>query len=202
MGTGPNGPRPPPDRTRTDPVPTRRVELSVAAASRGEIPDLIAAAVAGALAKGLASARRNEGAHDDESRPTPARSDHHWGWRRRHLPDVPVAGTGHRGDCAGSRGRPGRDLVLESLSGRPVRLGELHLRLLLLQRTARGVGVERALRRPAGDAALPQSRRGQVRSAPPHAVRLQGRGRVVRRRRLLLDRAPGGRPRDHEPVPA
>ena len=58
MSTDPNGPRSQPDRTRTDPVPeARRIMLGVAAAPRGEIPDLLAAAVAGGLPERLASAK-------------------------------------------------------------------------------------------------------------------------------------------------
>ena len=46
-------------------------------------------------------------------------------------------------------GRSRRHLVLEPLSRRALRFGELHLRLLVLARTARRVALEGALLRPA-----------------------------------------------------
>ena len=79
------------------------------------------------------------------------------------------------------RRRPRRDLVLEPLSGRPLRLGELHLRLLVLEGTAQRVALEGTVLRPAGKLALPELRRRQVRSAQIHAVQLQGRVGALRR---------------------
>ena len=61
--------------------------------------------------------------------------------------------------------------VMEPLSGVPVRLRELHLRIFLLGRTPAGMGLERILFRSAGERALPKFRRGQVRSAPAHPVK-------------------------------
>ena len=94
--------------------------------------------------------------------------------RRRHhryLPALP--GPGSRLLRAAARGgrRRRRHLVLESLPGRALRLGELHLRLPLLAGAVRGVGVAGALRRAAGDRALPQPRGGPVRPPAPHALR-------------------------------
>ena len=65
--------------------------------------------------------------------------------------------------------------------GCPVRLGELHLRLPVLEGAVRRVGVAGALRRAAGDRALPQPRGGPVRPAPPHALRRQGHFGRLRR---------------------
>ena len=73
--------------------------------------------------------------------------------------------------------RRGRHLVLEPLPRRPVRLRELHLRLPVLPGAVGGVGVAGALRRAAGDRALPEPRRRPLRSAPPHAFRPKGAGR-------------------------
>ena len=81
------------------------------------------------------------------------------------------------------RGRRGsrRHLVLEPLSRGPLRLGELHLRLPLLEGPLRRLALARALRPPARDGALPQPRRGPLRPAAPHPLRRQSElGRVPR----------------------
>ena len=64
---------------------------------------------------------------------------------------------------AGVRRR--RHLVLEPLPGRALRHREHGLLILVLRGAAAGVGVERALRRPARDPALPEPRRRPVRPA-------------------------------------
>ena len=79
--------------------------------------------------------------------------------------------------------------------GRPLRLGELHLRLLLLARAAGGVALEGALLRPAREPALPELRRRQVRPAPAHAVQLPGRVGALRRGAEPVAPAPRRRPR-------
>ena len=74
---------------------------------------------------------------------------------------------GHRpvGHRARGRQRGGRHVVLEPLPTGPLRFRELQLRLLLLQGAPGGVGVVRALRRPARDGALPELRGGPLRAA-------------------------------------
>src|SRR5204862_5088658 len=79
--------------------------------------------------------------------------------------------------CARSR----RDLVLEPLPRRTIRLGELYLRLFVLEGIARRVALEGTLFGAAGELALSQLCRGQIRSAQIHAVQLQGRGGALRR---------------------
>ncbi len=75
----------------------------------------------------------------------------------------------------------GGHVVLEPLSRSPVRLGELHLRLPVLEGALRGVGVAGALRPATGDRALPQPCGGPLRSSPPHAIRRPGHlGRLRR----------------------
>ena len=103
--------------------------------------------------------------------------------RRRHLPDQAAGRPRHRGHRARGRRRSRRHLVLEPLSRRALRFGELHLRLLLLARAARRMALEGALLRPAREPALPQPRRRQVRPAPAHAVQLPGRRGALRRGR-------------------
>ena len=105
-------------------------------------------------------ARRGRGDHGD----LPALP----GARRRLFGPPPRGRRGSRGD-----------LVLEPLSRSPLRLGELHLRLPLLEGALRGLALGGALRPPARDRALPQPRRGPLRPAPPHPLRRQGElGRV------------------------
>ena len=87
--------------------------------------------------------------------------------------------------AARSGRRRGGDVVLEPLPRRPVRLGELHLRLPVLQGALRGVGVAGALRRAARDRALPQPRGRPLRPPPPHALRRQGH--LCRLRRVVGD---------------
>ena len=65
------------------------------------------------------------------------------------LRELGLAGAGVRG-----RHRRRRHLVLEPLSRRALRFRELFLRLLLLAGAAGGMGLVRAFRRPAGNAAL------------------------------------------------
>src|SRR5690606_3469538 len=67
-------------------------------------------------------------------------------------------------------------------SGRALRLRELYLRLHLLEGGARRMALEGALLAPAREPALPELRRRPARPAPPHAVRLPGRGGPLRRR--------------------
>ncbi len=98
------------------------------------------------------------------------RARRRWG-HHRYLPALPGAGSGLL--RAAARGGPRRrgHLVLESLPGRALRLGELHLRLPLLAGAVRGLGVAGALRRTARDRALPEPRGGPVRPPAPHALR-------------------------------
>ena len=94
-------------------------------------------------------------------------------------------------------GGVGRHLVLEPLPRGPVRLGELHLRLPVLEGAVRRVGVAGALRGATGDRALPQPRRRPVRPPAPHAIRRHGHlGRV---RRVVGDVDRGGRRRHRVP---
>ena len=71
-------------------------------------------------------------------------------YQLHRLRQLGVCGAGVRG---GRRRR--RHLVLEPLSRRALRFRELDLRLFVLRRAAAGVGLERALRGAARDAALP-----------------------------------------------
>ena len=112
--------------------------------------------------------------------------------RRRDLRDVPAPPAARaRPARAGVRGRRrrGRHLVLEPLPRGALRLRELDLRLLLLRGDPARVGVERALRGPAGDPALLQLRRRQARPAPGHRVRLPDPGRGLRRGRRTSGRS-------------
>ena len=63
--------------------------------------------------------------------------------------------------------------------GRTLRLGELHLRLPLLEGPLRRLALGGALRPPARDGALPQPRGGPLRPAAAHPLRRRGQlGRV------------------------
>ena len=77
-------------------------------------------------------------------------------------------------------------MVLEPLSGGTLRLRELQLRLFVFGRTPAGVGLERALRRPAGDRAVPEPRRGQVRPARGDSIQHPGDCGDLRRGREPL----------------
>ncbi len=99
----------------------------------------------------------------------------------RHLPAVPRARGRVLGAAARSGRRRRRYVVLEPLPGRAVRLRELHVRLPVLARALRRVGVAGTLRRAARDRALPQPRRRPLRPAPAHALRRAGHLRRVRR---------------------
>ena len=85
--------------------------------------------------------------------------------------------------------RSGRDVVLEPLPRRPVRLGELLLLLHLLPGAARRVGLVVALPRAARDPALPRVRRRPTRPASQLRVRHPGRRQDLGRGRRPLDRA-------------
>src|SRR5439155_26126805 len=61
-------------------------------------------------------------------------------------------------------------LVLESLSGRALRRREHGIFLSVLRGAAAAVGMDGTLRRPAGDPAVRQPRRGKIRSAPRHSI--------------------------------
>ena len=74
------------------------------------------------------------------------------------------------GARARGRHRRRRHLVLEPLSRRALRFGELLLRLLLLPGAAGRMALDRALLAAARDAEIPQPRRRQVRPAPRHPV--------------------------------
>ena len=95
----------------------------------------------------------------------------------RHLPAVPRPRSRVLRAAARGRRRRRRHVVLEPLPRRPVRLRELHLRLPVLEGAVRRVGVAGALRRAAGDRALPQPRGRPVRPPAPHPVRRQGHRR-------------------------
>ena len=116
------------------------------------------------------------GHHGSRRRRARRRSRHH-----RHLPALPGAGGRLLGPARRGGRRRGRHLVLEPLPRVPLRLGELHLRLPVLPRAVRRVGVEGALRPPARDRALPQPCGRPLRPAPPHALRRPGHRRRVRR---------------------
>ena len=110
--------------------------------------------------------------------------------RVRHLPDQ-AAGRS-RGGCAGAGCRPRsrRNLVLEPLPRRAFRFRKLHLRLFVLEGAAQRVALEGAVLGAAGEPALPQLRRRQVRSSQIHAVQPQGRvGRLRRGQRSVAAQA-------------
>ena len=109
------------------------------------------------------------------------RSDHHRRRRRRHLSAVPAAAARRERDRARSRGRPRRHVVSQPLSGLPVRFGELHVRLLVLEGALERMALEGTLLRSAREPALSQLRGRQVRSAQVHAVQLRRQPREVRR---------------------
>ena len=69
------------------------------------------------------------------------------------------------------RQRRRRHLVLEPLSGRALRLGQLHLLLHVRQAPAAGMGVVRALSRAGRDPALPRALRRALRPEARHRVR-------------------------------
>ena len=76
-----------------------------------------------------------------------------------------------------------RHVVLEPLSGRTLRFGQLHLLLHLRQGAAAGMGVDRTLPGAAGDPALPEPCRGSLRPEARHPVRyLRHRGHLRRER--------------------
>ena len=77
-------------------------------------------------------------------------------------------GLSARGVRAGHRRR--RHLVLEPLSRRALRHREHAVFVLVLGRTAAGVGMDRALRRAAGDPEIRQPRRRPLQPAPRHPV--------------------------------
>ena len=120
----------------------------------------------------------------DQSSSRPAARRRRAGRRRRHhrhLPALPGPRSRLLRAAARGRRRRGGHVVLEPLPRGPVRLGELHLRLPVLEGAVRRVGVAGALRRAAGDRALPQPRGGPLRPPAPHAVRRQGHlGRLRR----------------------
>ena len=145
--------------------------------------------------QGLSTAARPDSlrhrARDNHKRGSDAdsglRRHHH---RRGHVgpvPALPAARTGF--SRAGIRGRHRcrRHLVLEPISRRALRFGELFLRLLVLQGIAAGMGMVGAFCRPAGDAALSQPCRRQVRPAPRYPVSQPGDGGGLRGRDAKLD---------------
>ena len=97
--------------------------------------------------------------------------------------------------AARGRRRRRRHVVLEPLPRRAVRLGELHVRLPVLEGAVRRVGVAGALRGAAGDRALPQPRGRPVRPPAPHPVRRRGHLGRVRRVVGDVDRGHGRRRR-------
>ncbi len=128
------------------------------------------------------------------------RNDHS-GFRRHHhrrghvgpVPALPAARTGPARAGVRGRDRCRRHLVLEPLSRRALQFRKLFLRLLVLEGIAAGMGLVRAFRRPAGNAALSQLRRRQVRPAPRHPVSQPGHGGRLRRGHAKLDHYAGGR---------
>ncbi len=96
-----------------------------------------------------------------------------------------------------------RHLVLESLPGRALRQRErlLHVHRPHVRGDPRRVGLVGALRRPAGDPALPGIRHRQDGPAPGHPVRRAGGFRRLRRGAQSLGRPAGGRRRRLGPVP-
>ena len=127
------------------------------------------------------------------------------GFRRHHhrrghvgpVPALPVARTGFAGAGVRGRHRCRRHLVLEPLSRRALRFRKLFLRLFVLEGVAGGMGLVGAFCRPAGNAALSQSRRRQVRSAPRYPVSQPGHGGDLRGGDAELDRHARGR----QPIP-
>ena len=115
------------------------------------------------------------------------RRHHH---RRGHVgpvPALPAARTRFSRARVRGRHRCRRHLVLEPLSRRALRFRKLFLRLFVLEGVAAGMGVVGAFCRPAGDAALSQLRRRQVRPAPRYPVSQPGDGGGLRRRLAELE---------------
>ncbi len=112
----------------------------------------------------------------------------------RHVHAAPAARHGICGARAGGRQRRRRHLVLEPLSRRPLRRREHGVLLPVLRGAAAGVGVERALRRPARDPALCQPRRRPLRPQARHRVQRPREVRRLRRGRGTL----GGRDRGRQ----
>ena len=125
----------------------------------------------------------------------------HSGFRRHHhrrghvgpVPALPVARAGLAGARVRGRDRCRRHLVLEPLSRRALRFRKLFLRLFVFEGVAGGMGLVGAFRRPAGNAALSQSRRRQVRPAPRHQFRSRVTAAVYERGHAELDHHAGGR---------
>ncbi len=101
------------------------------------------------------------------------------------------------------RGRRGRrwDVVVESLSRRPLRRRVAGLLVLVRRGPAAGVGLERALRDATGDPGVRQPRRRPVRPAPRHPVRHPRHGGGVERRAAPLGGVDGSRRLRVGPVP-
>ncbi len=78
-------------------------------------------------------------------------------------------------------------MVLEPLPGRVVRHAEPRLSLFLRQGTASGKRLGEHLSQPAGNPAIPEPCRRQIRPAPELPVRDQGHRRPLRRRHLPVD---------------
>ena len=137
--------------------------------------------------------------------PEPASGRHRRPDRRRghhrYLPALPRPRGRLLGPAARGGRRRGGDLVLEPVPGGAVRLGELHVRLPVLQGAVRRMGVAGAFRGTARDRALPQPRGGPVRPSAPHPLRDPGHLRRVRRAVGALERHGRRRHRDPGAIP-
>src|SRR5271166_2869632 len=71
--------------------------------------------------------------------------------RRRSLPIASVAQPRTRGESVRRRIRRRRNLVLEPIPGRALRLGRLHLSVFVFRGAVQGDELEREIPRPAGN---------------------------------------------------
>ena len=106
-----------------------------------------------------------------EDRTHQARRHHRRRGRRRPLCHPSPAQARAEGARLRGRQRRRRHVVLEPLSGLPLRRREHGVLVFLLQRAAAGLEVARALRHAAGDPALYRSRRRPLRSQARYSAR-------------------------------
>ena len=112
---------------------------------------------------------------------------------RRPVRAAPPAGPRPRRSRLRAGRGDRRHVVLEPLSGRPLRHRVDGLLLLVLGRARAGMGVDRAVSGAAGDPAVPQPRRRPLRPSPRHPAEHARRAGAICRRAQRLGGHDGGR---------